>query len=126
MPGKVADASVLGAVVFQEPRQAEAIALLGDDDLYAPTLLAYELCSIARKKALLDPQQVESVARVLSAALLMEMQWMSVDQAQVLRLAVETGLSTYDASYLYVARLMDMQLVTFDEELRKADDGTKG
>lgn len=50
MPGKVADASVLGAVVFGEPRATETRLLLAGADLYEPALLAYELASIARKK----------------------------------------------------------------------------
>ena len=50
MPVKVADASVLGAVVFGEPRANEARSLIAGADLYEPALLAYELASIARKK----------------------------------------------------------------------------
>lgn len=56
MPGKVADASVLGAVVFGEPRAAEARSLLAGADLYEPVLLAYELASIARKKIGIYPE----------------------------------------------------------------------
>lgn len=56
MPDKVADASVLAAVIFREPRSDEARALLSGAELCEPLLLAYELTSIARKKAL---QQLE-------------------------------------------------------------------
>ncbi len=52
MPGKVVDASVIGAIVFGEARAEEGKALLGEDTLFEPPLLAYELCSIARKKIL--------------------------------------------------------------------------
>ena len=37
-----------------------------------------------------------------------------------LRLALDTGLTTYDASYLYVADALNATLVTFDQELHAA------
>ncbi len=40
MPARVVDASVVAAIAFAEPRAQEALALLGTDDLYAPSLLA--------------------------------------------------------------------------------------
>ena len=38
----------------------------------------------------------------------------------IVQLALETGLSTYDASYLWLARRLGAPLVTFDERLRRA------
>ena len=46
----VVDASVLAALAFREDRAAEARTLLDGAELYAPSLLAYELVSIARQK----------------------------------------------------------------------------
>jgi predicted nucleic acid-binding protein len=54
------------------------------------------------------------------ATLATEIHWVEINPAEVLRLAVETGLTTYDASYLHVAKVMDLPLVTFDERLAKA------
>ena len=51
MPGKVADASVMAAIAFGEPRADEAGALLDGSDIFAPTLLAYELTNVAMMKA---------------------------------------------------------------------------
>jgi predicted nucleic acid-binding protein len=118
MPGKVVDASVLGAVVFQEPRLAEAVALLQGAELYAPTLLAYELASIARKKALLNPPSAPDLLANLEDAQAMDIRWMEVNHPAVVRLALDTGLTTYDASYLYVARHLGLVLVTFDQRLQ--------
>ena len=50
MPGEVIDASLLGAIVFGETYAKEAISLIRGEELYAPSLLAYELASVARKK----------------------------------------------------------------------------
>lgn len=120
MPGKVADASVLGAIAFREERGSEALTLLGGGPLYEPPLLTYELASIARKKHRNGLGQVDDLAKLLVAALATEIHWVEIDSAEVLRLAVETGLTTYDASYLHVARVMDLPLVTFDERLARA------
>ena len=32
---------------------------------------------------------------------------------------METGLTTYDARYLYLARVLDLPLVTFDRRLQE-------
>lgn len=118
MPAKVVDASVLGALIFGEPRAEEALALLKGAELYAPPLLAYELTSVARKKALRYPRLKEKIVQALETGLSLEIHWTEVDHLQVLELALDTGLTTYDASYLYLARSLGVPLLTFDERLR--------
>ena len=115
MPAKVLDASVLGALIFGEPRAKEALSLLEGAELYAPPLLAYELTSVARKKALKYPQLRERISEALEIGLSLDINWTEVDHLEVLRLALETGLTTYDASYLYLARSLGVPLLTFDE-----------
>ncbi len=117
MPGKVADASLLGAMVFGEPRATEARSLLRDADLYEPALLAYELASIARKKIGIYPDQKEALLQALEESLNLEISWVDVFQPAVVALALETGLTTYDASYLYLAKILGVPLVTFDQRL---------
>jgi predicted nucleic acid-binding protein len=119
-PARVVDASVLAAWSFREPRAAEALARLQDSDLYAPTLLAYELASIARKKAAADPQKLGLLAEALQIALALPIHWIEVDHTAVLRLAVAVNLTTYDASYLYLAQLLGASLATFDQRLAQA------
>ena len=122
MPARVMDASVLGAIIFDEPRAAEAYTLIRGFELNAPGLLAYELTHIAQKKSRAYPAQREAIEKALEAALLMHIQWSEVDHVEVLRLALETGLTTYDASYLYLARSLGLVLVTFDERLQAVVD----
>ena len=118
MPGRVADASIIGSVVFGEPRAGEALELLGAADLYEPTLLAYELASVARKKVLRYPDQRETLLQALEMSLAMEIGWVEINHLDVVSLALETGLTTYDASYLYLARNLGIPLVTFDSQLQ--------
>jgi predicted nucleic acid-binding protein len=119
MQVKVVDASIMAAWCFRESRAEEALAILRDSELHAPTLLAYELTSIARKKAINYPDKLDLVIKALRIVLVLPIHWDEVDHTAVMQLAIETGLTTYDASYLYVARTIKADLVTFDEELLK-------
>lgn len=125
MPVKVADASVLAAIAFGEPRAEEATALLQDAVLHEPPLLAYELASVAHKKALRYPDRVDAIAWALELVLALEIRWVDVDHRAVFHLALEKGLTTYDATYLYVARSLGAPLVTFDVRLLAVSEDTR-
>ena len=118
MPAKVADASLLAAVAFGEPEAADAVVLIGDADLYEPILLRYEMASIARKKAASYPNQRAGLLRGLEAILNLDIKWVEPDHLEVVGLALEYGLSTYDASYLNLARTLALPLVTYDRKMR--------
>ncbi|MBI2872070.1 MAG: type II toxin-antitoxin system VapC family toxin [Chloroflexi bacterium] len=120
MPARVVDASVLAAWCFREPRASEALGLLQGPDLYAPYLLAYELASIARRKATAYPERLEVLSEALATALALPIHWSDVDHVAVLRLALDANLATYDASYLYLARALGAPLATFDQRLVRA------
>ena len=45
----------------------------------------------------------------------------AVDHDGALKLAVTTGLTAYDASYLWLARKLGAELVTLDKQLAKAE-----
>ena len=121
MAASVVDASALGAVAFGEP-DAEAVAgQLAGEDLFAPSLVAYELASVARKKVLARPEQREAIAWALEQVLTLDVQRIDVDQPAVLELALDAEITTYDAAYLWLARQLNASLVTLDAELAAAD-----
>ena len=124
MPAKVVDASVVAAWCFREPRSGEALSLLSGADIYAPMLLAYELTSIARRKVLTYPGKSASIEQALLTALSLPIQWSDVDHLTVMRMAVAADITTYDASYLYLARKMGAALVTFDKQLERVSRKT--
>ncbi len=126
MPARVADASVLAAMAFREPREEEAEALVADDLLLEPAILPFELVSIARKKAMAYPERLDDLMQSLQVALGMNMRFVAVDFAAVLRLSLETGLTTYDASYMYVSRAQGVPLVTFDNKLSRVAGEARG
>ena len=53
-------------------------------------------------------------------ALALPIRWCDVDHMAVLHLAMGNDLTTYDASYLYLARELGARLVTFDGRLARA------
>ena len=120
MPGKVVDASIMGAIAFQEGETTDAMRLVSGADLYAPLLLKYELTSIARTKATQTPADQPLIEMNLAAALATAVQVVDVDYARVLQLAIQNGLSTYDSSYLEVAITLGMPLATFHQKLATA------
>lgn len=117
MADRVVDASVFAAAYFRESREGEAQRLITGQDVVAPTLVNYEMASIARRKATATPQQAQIILDDLRDFLQFHIQRLDVDYPQVVDLALLTGLSTYDASYLYLARQMNLPLITFDRQL---------
>jgi len=118
MPAEVADASVLGAFLFREPLADRAALLLEGKELFEPEVLACELASVARKKALRHAGLRDTVLAALRLGLALAIHWVQVDHVGVVELALETGLTTYNASYLHLSRSLGVPLVTFDEKLR--------
>ena len=57
-------------------------------------------------------------------ALALPIRWSNVDHGAVLRLALDSNLATYDASYLYLAQALSVPLATFDQQLSRAAQGT--
>ncbi len=120
----VVDASVMAAVCFAEP-DADAWALrLDGAALFAPTLLRAELQSVARKKCSGHPDQSRPVLRALALALdeRQGITWIDPDPVDVVLLARATGLTTYDATYLCLAGMLEADLVTRDAALASALD----
>jgi predicted nucleic acid-binding protein len=66
------------------------------------------------------------LAANLEDALSTEVQWAEVDHREVLALALATGLSTYDASYLYLALILNVPIVTFDDTQKRLTDIIEG
>jgi predicted nucleic acid-binding protein len=119
MPDKVVDASVIAALAFEESRADEAEDLLRDATLFAPEMLPYELASVALKKIQgLPSGRLDTISR-LRAALSLEIELVQTAPLELLELAVETGLSIYDAAYLQAARRLKCTLVTFDAKLER-------
>ena len=123
MPATVSDASVIGALVFEEPNGARAEQILGDSQLHVPALFAYELANIARTKERRGETSREDLLGALRRGFALDLRWHDVPPLPVFALASDTGLTAYDASYLYLAMVLSLPIVTFDSAIRAAAVG---
>ena len=124
----VADASALAALIFAEDSAAQISDQLHGAAVFAPTLLRYELQSVARKKCLKYPDRTQETLDALARAVDARagITWMDPDSVDVVLIAKATGLSTYDASYLWLAGYLEADLVTRDGALSAALDPFAG
>ena len=123
MAVKVVDASAVGALLFDEPEAEVIAARLAGETLTAPALLPFEVTNIALKKILRHPQQRPSLLAAFALLPRLPIDIVGVDQDAVLALAEQTGLTAYDAGYLWLARDLDAELVTLDKRLQAASAG---
>lgn len=120
MPVKVVDASALGALVFGEPEAETVAKQLSRSALVAPQLLWFELASIAFKKTVKHAGLEGQIREAFRMASRLAIEILSVDHLEVIDLAAQARLTTYDASYLWLARKTGGELVTLDKRLLKA------
>jgi predicted nucleic acid-binding protein len=117
---KIVDASALGALVFGEPAAEKIATILDRSPLAAPSLLRYELASICLEKRRMAPKKAKFILEAFRLADCLNIDIVAVDHVEVIRLAQKKNLTTYDASYLWLAEYLDGELVTLDQRLEKA------
>lgn len=119
MPVKVVDVSAVAAMIFGEPENDRVADRLTGATLKSPTLFDYELSSVCLKKfRKSDIPNAALIAYQLRRGLTIEL--VQVDHDDVLKLAQNTGLTAYDASYLWLSEHLGVELVTLDKQLAKA------
>ena len=117
----VADASVVAAIVFREKGADKLLERLDGEALHAPELLKYELANIALSKARAEPDRTPQIlSRLAEFFETREIRWHHVDPVDVVLVARATGLTAYDASYLWLAGWLEADLVTLDKRLSAA------
>ena len=86
-------------------------------NLVSPQLLVYETMNGLRS-AVLQKRQTEKTAELLLDSFLnMGILFEKVDEKEVLRLAFKKSITTYDASYVWLAKSQNIGLLTLDEKL---------
>jgi len=115
----VADASALAAVTFQEPGLDDVKLRLRGAEVFAPRILQFEMANVAWKRIRRQPNDALVTLSLLQAALGegSGIQWMDVNMTDVVLIAKATGLTAYDASYLWLAGSLGADLVTLDKQL---------
>lgn len=116
----VVDASAIGALLFGEPKAEELAGILEGAQLAAPALLWFELASVCLKKIVAHPELDSQLISALGFLSKLAIDIVNVDHLATVTLAKETGLTTYDASYMWIAINLGGELITLDEKLAKA------
>ena len=117
---KVIDASALVAILFGEAGAEAVLAKVEDAELIAPSLLDYEVSNVCLMKLRREPAQRNKLLEIFFMRDEIEIERLGVDFEAVLGLAEATGLTAYDASYLWLAQSQSADLVTLDKKLQAA------
>lgn len=117
MPDKVIDASALAAIAFAEPGADAVIDEIDGYRLHAPTLAVFELMNVAWKRAKKQPKATALFLEALDLLEGLSLRFRGIDQGEVVKLGLATGLTAYDATYLWLAQVLRMPLVTLDKKL---------
>lgn len=120
MAVKVVDTSALAALLFGEPAAGEMAGRLGKHTLAAPTLLRYELGSVARKKRQRYPAMANDLQHALATFEELAVDEVEVPVGPLVDLALSAEITVYDAAYLWLSRHLRVELVTLDEQLATA------
>ena len=119
MAVKVIDTSALAAVVFAEPDAQRVAAQLEEHDLIAPQLLPFELANVCLTKIRRHPVKRELLLSGYEMVSRLPLTFMAVNMTEVVTLAEAKTLTAYDASFLWLAQQLDVELVTLDKTLAK-------
>jgi predicted nucleic acid-binding protein len=122
MPDKVIDASAMAALAFAEAGAGLVLDEIDGHRLHAPELLAYELMNVAWKRARRQKGATTLFLESLEILAGLGVHYRSVDRRGVIVLGLATGLTAYDASYLWLARSLGVPLVTLDRKLGQVFD----
>jgi predicted nucleic acid-binding protein len=122
----VVDSSVALAWLLPDEGASPFQAYLADAATAPPIvsgLWLYEVTNAltiaARRKRISQAASAEAIDLISSIPVrVVQLGWL--DMRAAARIAHETNLSVYDASYLHMARYMDAPLATLDEPMRRA------
>jgi predicted nucleic acid-binding protein len=120
MSVRVVDASALGALIFGEAKAENISEALSGGPLVAPALIWFELASICLKKIKTHPSQRALILEAFELSKKLNIEIIEVDHLAVVALARDTGLTTYDSSYLWLASELQGELVTLDTKMHRA------
>jgi predicted nucleic acid-binding protein len=119
---KVVDASAVVALLFNELTRETVVPRLRGSTLHAPSLLEFEVANACLKKIRAAPSERHGLLEAFALLDELTIAFKTIDLADTIALAERTKLSLYDASYLWLARALDAELVTLDDKLASADE----
>ncbi len=126
MTDKVVDASAVAALLFNELARDSVVERLRDASLFAPNLIAFEVANVCLKKIRAAHSQRPALLEAFSLLSELSITFESIDLREAISLAERTKLTVYDASHLWLALTLGVELVTLDAKLAQADAAMRG
>lgn len=114
----VVDASILAGVILGEKDKAGWRDALEHVVPVAPALLRYELSNVVKNVGPKDPRERTRLLEVVRDYR-MEIPDQSTWWNDAIELCARTSLTFYDAAYLAVAKVMNLELWTDDREMQQ-------
>lgn len=116
----VVDASAAAELLLGTAQGRTAAATIGDEDIYAPQLLAAEVLSVMRgmvRGGHITPARAEAALRDLDDLGII---WVDMPPLVGAAWALRDSASAYDAMYVALAERLGCMLLTCDRRLAKA------
>lgn len=115
---RIVDASAVAAVLLAEPEAEWVNAQTDGEELYTSPVLPFEIGNIFWKRLRSPTADVEGLMSIWSAWTESNpLRLMPSNSTSVLRLARQTGLTFYDASYVQLALDLAGDLISLDRKL---------
>jgi len=108
------------AIVFGEPGGASLLPAIDEVALLAPTLIELEFYNVCLTKLRKGTASWAQVVRADRLRDYFDISLCPVDAPACFALAQKTGLTAYDASYLWLAKTQAIPLITLDRKLSAA------
>ena len=119
----VCDASaVVALLVDGGPDGGWATNAVSGGDLAAPSLLAFEAANIIRRLELADRISADQAAQAHADLLDLAIEQWPYELLATRAWELRRSLTIYDASYVALAELLDVTLVTLDRDIDRAPD----
>jgi predicted nucleic acid-binding protein len=122
----VLDASALAAILFAEPGASDVVEQIDGRTLFAPDLIRYEIANVCLTKLKQNPGVRSGILEQFAAWEHIGLQLSAVPSEALIFAATQSRITAYDAAYLCLARALNAELVTLDNQLRTAwQDGSR-
>lgn len=118
----VIDTSAVVELLLTSDAGRAVAAAIGEEDLFAPQLLAVEAVSVMRRLTLGGMISEQRAVGALEDLKNLGVHWMDIPPLTMGAWRLRHNASAYDGLYIALADSLDCQVLTCDERLTRASD----